>query len=80
MTGLIGWIRVLKTNMKPLLVVPVESKDKPIGVIEVLNKRDGSQFSEDDEQLLSAFASQAAVAIENAPSVYHDRSGTCFKN
>ncbi len=36
-----------------------------LGVIQVLNKRDG-YFTEYDENLLSAFASQAAVAIENA--------------
>jgi signal transduction histidine kinase len=35
-------------------------------VIEVINKLDGSLYSRDDQQLLTAFASQAAVAIENA--------------
>lgn len=49
-----------------LLVIPLSVKDRVIGVIEVLNKRDGSGFSQDDEDLLSAFAAQAAVAIENA--------------
>jgi signal transduction histidine kinase len=36
-----------------------------IGVLEVLNKRDGG-FSSDDVALLTTFAGQAAVAIENA--------------
>ena len=55
-----------ETDQNSLLIVPVELKDKLIGVIEILNKNDGSQFTKDDGQLLSAFASQAAVAIENA--------------
>ncbi len=51
---------------RALLVIPLQVKDKVIGVIEVINKRDGSPFSQDDQDLLSAFAAQAAVAIENA--------------
>ena len=49
-----------------ILVVPLEVKEKVIGVIEVLNKKDGFPFSQEEVELLSAFASQAAVAIENA--------------
>ena len=62
-----NWLDVdSKYGQDNLLIVPVELKDKPIGVIEVINKKDSSHFSKDDEQLLSSFASQAAVAIENA--------------
>ncbi len=49
-----------------LLVVPMMVKDDVIGVIEVLNKKDTTPFNRDDQYLLSAFAAQAAVAIENA--------------
>ncbi len=49
-----------------ILVIPLEVKEKVIGVIEVLNKKDGFPFSQEEVELLSAFASQAAVAIENA--------------
>jgi signal transduction histidine kinase/putative methionine-R-sulfoxide reductase with GAF domain len=49
-----------------LLVAPLQVKDIIIGVIEVINHRDGRPFSPDDLALLSAFASQTAVAIENA--------------
>lgn len=49
-----------------LLVTPLEIKDNVIGVIEVINRKDGLPFSRDDEALLSAFAAQASVAIENA--------------
>ncbi len=49
-----------------LLAVPLMVKDTVLGVIEVINKRDGSPFDRDDQDLLSAFAAQAAVALENA--------------
>jgi signal transduction histidine kinase len=51
---------------KDLLVVPMQVKEKIIGVIEIINKRDGSPFTPDDQELLATFASQAAIAIENA--------------
>jgi signal transduction histidine kinase len=51
---------------RDLLVVPMQVKDRIIGVIEVINKSDGSPFLQDDQNLLSTFASQAAVAVENA--------------
>ncbi|HVN56120.1 MAG TPA: GAF domain-containing protein [Anaerolineaceae bacterium] len=53
-------------STQALLVNPLEVKDNVIGVIEVINKRDGLPFTNDDLSLLSAFAGQAAVAIENA--------------
>ncbi len=51
---------------RAILAVPMEVKDRVIGVIEIINKQDGSPFMQDDQNLLSAFAGQAAVAIENA--------------
>lgn len=51
---------------KSLLAVPLLFKDQVIGVIEVINRKDGLPFVEDDKTLLSAFAGQAAVGIENA--------------
>jgi len=51
---------------RDLLVVPMVVKERVTGVLEVLNKRDGSPFAGEDLELLSAFAGQAAVAIENA--------------
>jgi K+-sensing histidine kinase KdpD len=47
-----------------LLGVPLITKDKVVGVLEALNKQEGD-FTDEDEQLLSALGSQAAVAIEN---------------
>jgi len=37
-----------------------------LGVIQVANKTDGSDFTEDDARLLSIFAGQAAILIDNA--------------
>ena len=51
---------------RALLAVPMQIKDQVLGVIEVVNRRDGLPFVEDDQNLLTAFAGQAAVAIENA--------------
>ena len=51
---------------RSLLAVPMQIKDRVLGVIEVINRRDGLPFVGDDQNLLTAFAGQAAVAIENA--------------
>jgi signal transduction histidine kinase len=48
------------------LQVPLQVKERMIGVVEVVKKRDGSPFVNEDRSLLAAFAAQAAVAIENA--------------
>lgn len=49
-----------------LMVVPLQARDQVIGAIEVVNKRSGVRFDDDDLALLSAFAAQAAIAIANA--------------
>jgi signal transduction histidine kinase len=51
---------------RSLLAVPMQIKDRVLGVIEVINRKDGLPFVEDDQNLLTAFAGQAAVAVENA--------------
>ncbi len=51
---------------RSVLVVPMIAQGKAIGAIEIINKTHGGSFSNDDEQLLLAFAGQAAVAIQNA--------------
>lgn len=49
-----------------ILAVPLVTQNNVIGVLEVLNKKNGASFSRDDVDLLTVFAGQAAVAIENA--------------
>ena len=51
---------------KAILAVPLLAKGRVVGVIEAINRLDNQPFSEDDLKIFEAFASQAAVAIENA--------------
>ncbi len=51
---------------RDLLAVPMMLHERVIGVIELINKNDGSPFNQDDQELLATFASQAAIAVENA--------------
>ncbi len=57
---------VLGFHTRSLLGVPLMNKGKVIGALEALNKRSRAPFTPTDVALLQAFASQAAVAIENA--------------
>ncbi len=57
-----------------LLCVPLHNKGKIIGVLEALNKKQGP-FDQDDLRLLSALATPAATAIENARLFEQVRSG-----
>ncbi len=49
-----------------LLCVPMISRNKLIGVIQVLQSAPDQYFGDLEQQLLTTFANQAAVAIENA--------------
>ena len=53
-------------EVSSLMGVPLKIKERCIGVLEAINKRDGASFSEEDVETLSTLAAQAAVAIENA--------------
>ena len=49
-----------------LVAVPLIAKGNAIGVLEIMNRTSGESFTKDDQDLLLAFASQSAIAIENA--------------
>jgi len=51
---------------KSILAVPLKVKGKLIGVAEVVNKKDGTSFTNEDVELFEALARGAAVAMENA--------------
>ena len=54
-------------HTKDILCVPMIAFNKQvIGVIELINKQDGTVFSHEDSSLLLTFAAQAGIAIENA--------------
>ena len=59
----------LDFESRSLLGVPLMIRDKPIGVLEALNKSGDESFTEEDGQVLMTLAAQAAVAIENAQLV-----------
>lgn len=50
---------------RSLLTCPMIIKGKAIGVVQAINKLDG-EFTETDKNNFEAFASQAAIAIENS--------------
>jgi len=52
-------------STKSLLGIPLVTKNKIVGVLEVVNKKRG-RFTDPDESMLTVLGAQAAVAIENA--------------
>ncbi len=54
-----------------MIAVPLSVKGRVIGVLNALNKTGGQSFAEDDVNVLTILAAQAAVAIENA-RLYQD--------
>jgi signal transduction histidine kinase len=57
--------QVTRYPTESMLGMPLITKDKVVGVLEVINKRIG-KFTDSDEDLLQVLGAQAAVAIENA--------------
>jgi len=63
-----------------MICVPVKTKENILGVLQAINKNEGS-FDDEDREGLSALANQVAIAIENAnlyensrrPSTKHHR-------
>lgn len=51
---------------RSVLAVPLTSRGRTIGVLEVINHKDDRPYSQEDVGLLLSFGSQAAIAIENA--------------
>jgi signal transduction histidine kinase len=52
--------------MRSFLGVPVRVRDEVFGNLYLTNKRDGGEFTEDDEAVLVALGAAAGVAVENA--------------
>jgi signal transduction histidine kinase len=52
--------------MRSFLGVPVRVRDEVFGNLYLTNKRDGGEFTEDDEAVLTALGAAAGVAVENA--------------
>jgi putative methionine-R-sulfoxide reductase with GAF domain len=48
---------------RSIMCVPLKTKDKVIGVLTVLNKKNGHPYRERDEEFITYLADQAAIAI-----------------
>lgn len=55
-----------KFKTRNILAVPLMAKGKLLGVVEAINQMNNEDFTEADQRVFEAFASQAAIAIENA--------------
>lgn len=62
--GVVG--RQIGLETHSLLAVPLQIKERRIGVLEAINKQGGGAFDSEDVETLTTLAAQAAVAIENA--------------
>jgi len=61
----------LNPDLQALLVIPLRTKETSIGVLDVINKEGG--FTKDDIRIMSLYADQAAIAIDNAR--LHEQAG-----
>ncbi|MFQ5932426.1 MAG: cache domain-containing protein, partial [Nitrospiraceae bacterium] len=60
------FVKILQeAEIRSAVAVPLTTRDEVIGVLYV-HSRDPHKFREDDQQLLSALANQAAIAIDKA--------------
>jgi signal transduction histidine kinase len=57
---------IVAQNVRSIMCVPLRARGQIIGVIYADNRIKSGIFSEDDLRMLTAFATQAAIAIENA--------------
>ena len=61
-----------------ILAVPMRIRDRCVGVLELINKVDGKSFNDEDLLWLEIFATQAALAIQNAKSYQKMREEVYF--
>lgn len=61
-----GVSNTVEMKTRSLLAVPMIAGDRAIGALEVINQRYDDGFHDADVELLTLFASQAAIAIQNA--------------
>jgi putative nucleotidyltransferase with HDIG domain len=61
-----GEASIVSLHLRSILCVPMKLKEEIIGVMFVDNRAHIGLFKESDQELLSAFADQAAMAINNA--------------
>jgi signal transduction histidine kinase len=62
-------------SMESEVCIPLMTRDQLIGLINLGNKRSGDMYSHEDLDLLTHFATQASIALENA-RLYHEMQRT----
>jgi Nif-specific regulatory protein len=71
------WYREISESIgfqtKSIACVPLKVMGDIIGVVEIIDKADGSSISNGDLTLLTVFADLAALAVGNARKIEHDR-------
>jgi RND family efflux transporter MFP subunit len=55
------------------MAAPLRKEDEVLGVVELINKADGSSFDEDELFLLASVSEQAAIALHNANLLESER-------
>jgi HD-GYP domain-containing protein (c-di-GMP phosphodiesterase class II) len=60
---------------RSILCVPLRSRERIVGALQLLNKRGGETFSEDDLELATILGNQIAIAVDNA-RLYQERHRT----
>ncbi|WP_054691442.1 sigma 54-interacting transcriptional regulator [Desulfosarcina cetonica] len=67
------WMRTISDRVdfetRSMACVPLKINDRTIGVVQVLNKRDASRFTQADMDVLEEFSNLAALAIGSARSL-----------
>jgi len=61
-----------------IICVPVKVKEKTVGVLEAINKKEGEDFHEEDLSLFSSLADQVAIALDSA-RVYQELEEMFFQ-
>jgi two-component system sensor histidine kinase KdpD len=60
------WRKRGDTRRRALLMLPIATTERPIGVLAIEQAEGSRAFSPDDEMVLATFATQAALAIDRA--------------
>ena len=58
--------QIARFKTRSVLCVPIVNKKKTVGVLEMINKRNGMPFEQKDQELLVQLVDQAAIALERA--------------
>ena len=58
--------KAIKFETKSIICIPLKLEKEILGVIELINKKDGTYFDKSDEEILIYFADQAVIALNKS--------------